>query len=166
MRHLYYAVILSIFIVQLSGCSLFSDSAPTETPVKLSISASDNINPSQLSKANPVVLKFYQLSAIDAFESAQMLDLYKQDATILAKTLIKRQTISSILPKEQRQITLALQPGTKFLAVFAQFSNYSQAKTKAWLDISKIDDLENITLSIESLTINMQVAVEDSFWSW
>ncbi len=166
MRQFHSVVFFAIFTMFLSACSMFGDSTPKETPVKLSISASDNINPSQLSKANPVVLRFYQLSAIEAFESAQVLDLYKQDSTTLADALIKKQTISSILPNELRQITLALQPNTKFLAVFAQFSDYSQAKTKAWLDISKIDDLENITLSIESLTINMQEATEDSFWSW
>lgn len=84
----------------------------------------------------------------------------------MATSLIKKQSIASILPNEQRQITLDVATEAKFIAIFAQFSEYSQAKTKTWLDISKVEDLENITLSIESLTINMQTPAEDSFWSW
>lgn len=150
----------------MSACSMFSDSTVETIPVQLTISASDNINPSKLSKANPVVLRLYQLSAIDVFESAQVLDLFQQDASTLATSLVKKQTISGVLPKEQRKITLDVATKAKYIAVFAQFSDYSQAKTKAWLDISNVEDLENITLSIESLTVNMQIPVEDSFWSW
>lgn len=145
------------------GCS---SSQPEPVKVNLMIKASDNINPSQLSDANPVVMRLYQLSALEDFDSAQVLDLYQQDTKVLAKTLIQKHKLNSVLPNEQKTIVITLQPTTKFLAVFAQFSDYSQAKTKASVNVTKVEDIDSISLSIASLSVNMQPTLIESFWSW
>jgi len=155
--------------ITLSACSVFSSSEEEEeepVELKMMIKASDNINPSDMSKGNPVVLILYQLKSADAFKSAQILDLFEKDSLILAEDLVKRQSLASLLPEEKRSETLAIAQGTKYLAVFAQFSNYSQAKAKAWLEIKELDDIEHVTISIDSLTINIESTVEDSIWPW
>jgi len=162
MRNIYAIVgLISLFL--LNACS---SNTPEPTLLKLTLNAGEKINPSQLSSANPVVLRLYQLSAIEDFKSAQVLDLYQEDAKLLASSLLYKQSIGSVLPSEQRSLQLSIQPGTKYLAVFSQFSNYPQAKSKAWLDITNIDELASITLSIESLSVNMQPVLVESFWSW
>ena len=113
-----------------------------------------------------MVIKLYQLNSVDTFKSAQVLDLYQEDTKVLSDSLIKKHTLASLVPKEKRTIDIELQAGTKYLAVFAQFSNYSQAKTRAWLDVSNLEDVKNITISIDSLTVNMQTIEQESFWSW
>ncbi len=128
------------------------------------LNAGENINPSSLSSANPVVVRIYQLSAIADFKGAQVLDLYQKDSELLAQSLLHKQELRSVLPNEQRKLQLSIQPGTKYIAVFSQFSNYAQAKNKAWLDVSNIDELASITLSIESLSVNMQPVLVESFW--
>jgi len=156
---------ISLFLtaVTLSACSSSSEEEdPIE--VKLLLKASDNINPSQVSKSNPVVVSLYQLKSIEAFKSSQVLDLYEKDISILADDLVNKQVIGSVLPKGKRAITLAIAPGTKYIAVFVQFSNYSQAKAKAWLKLKEIDDIEQINISIDSLTVNIEPVIEDSFW--
>ncbi|SFC12654.1 type VI secretion system lipoprotein TssJ [Pseudoalteromonas denitrificans] len=151
----------------LSGCSVFSGpDEPEPVLLAVTLNAGKNINPSKLSEANPVVIRIYQLKSIDTFKSAQVLDLFQQDATILADSLIQKQVLASLVPKEKRNLEIELLSGTKYLAVFVQFSNYSQAKTKAWLDVSKFEDIKNINVSIDSLTINMQEIPQESFWSW
>jgi type VI secretion system protein VasD len=106
------------------------------------------------------------LTALDDFNSAQVLDLYQQDTKFLAATLIQKQNLYSFLPNEQKTISITIQPTTNFLAVFAQFSDYSQAKTKASVNISKIEDIESISLTIASLSVNLQPTIIKSFWSW
>jgi len=158
-------VFLFLTTVTLSACSSSSEEEdPIE--VKLLLKASDNINPSQVSKRNPVVVNLYQLKSADAFKSSQVLDLYEKDISILADDLVNKQILGSVLPKEKRAITLAIAPGTKYIAVFVQFSNYSQAKAKAWLEVKEIDDIEQVNISIDSLTVNIEQVIEDSFWSW
>lgn len=159
-----YPLLCLICVSFLTACS--SNNAPEPIPLTLVLNAGENINPSELSSANPVVIRIYQLSSIDDFKNAQVLDLYQKDTQLLANSLTKKQNLNSVLPKEQRTLPLSIQPGTKYLAVFAQFSNYPQAKSKAWLDVSKIDELASITLSIESLSVNIQAVLTDSFWSW
>jgi type VI secretion system protein VasD len=152
--------------ISFSGCSVFSSEEEEEEPIalKLVIKASDNINPSQVSVGNPVVVNLYQLKSLDAFKSAQILDLYEKDTSILAKDLMSKQILGSVLPKEKREIALSIDQGTKYLAVFVQFSNYSQAKARAWLEIKEIDDIEQINILIDSLTVNIEPVIEESFW--
>jgi len=161
-------VLLLFLTLSMSACSMFSSSDEEEEPVELKmiLQASDNINPSPESKGNPVVINLYQLKSVDAFKSAQVLDLFEKDISILAEDLVKKQTFASVLPLEKRVDTLAIAQGTKYLAVFVQFSNYSQAKTKAWLEIKELEDIEHVTISIDSLTVNFESVVDDSFWSW
>jgi len=158
-------VSLLLTTATLSACSSSNEEAdPIE--VNLLLKTSDNINPSQVSKSNPVVVNLYQLKSIEVFKSSQILDLYEKDISILADDLVNKQIIGSVLPQDKRTITLAIAPRTKYLAVFAQFSNFSQAKAKAWLEIKKIDGIEQINISIDSLTVNIEPVIEESFWSW
>jgi type VI secretion system protein VasD len=109
-------------------------------------------------------VNLYQLKSVDAFKSSQILDLYEKDTSILAKDLVSKQTLGSVLPKEKREITLAIDQGTKFLAVFVQFANYSQAKARSWLEIKEIEDIEQVNILIDSLTVNIEPVIEESFW--
>jgi len=151
-----------------SACSVFSSEEQEEDPIqlKLLLKAGDNINPSQVSKRNPVVVNLYQLKSIDAFKSSQILDLYEKDISIIADDLVNKQILGSVLPQEKRAVALAIEQGTKYLAVFVQFSNYSQAKAKAWLEVKEIDNIEQIIISIDSLTVNIEPVIAESFWSW
>jgi type VI secretion system protein VasD len=157
--------LLSVLLIAflLTSCS---SNQPEPIILNLVINASDDINPSPFSAANPVVINLYQLTALDDFNSAQVLDLYQQDTKFLAATLIQKQNLYSFLPNEQKTISITIQPTTNFLAVFAQFSDYSQAKTKASVNISKIEDIESISLTIASLSVNLQPTIIKSFWSW
>ncbi|MCJ8318838.1 MAG: type VI secretion system lipoprotein TssJ [Colwellia sp.] len=158
--------LLLLLALSMSACSVFSSTEPEPVELKMILQASDNINPSDVSNANPVVVNLYQLKSIDAFQSAQILDLFEKDISVLADDLVKRQTLASVLPLEKRVTTLAVAQGTKFLAVFVQFSNYSQAKTRAWIEIKDVEDIEHVTISIDSLTVNFESVKEDSFWPW
>jgi len=167
MSKLFLRILSITSLVLLSSCSSwFGPDKPEPVLLTMNIITSEKINPSQLSAGNPVVVSVYQLTKIDTFESAQTLDLFQQDATILAETLIQKNTLPSLLPNDKKTITLTILPGTKYLAVFAQFSNYSQAKTKAWLNLSKLEEIENIKMSIDSITVNMFATPKESLWPW
>jgi len=161
-------LMLALLTFLTSSCSVFSSSDEEEPAVELKmlLTASDNINPSEVSDGNPVVINLYQLKSVEAFKAAQVLDLYEKDISILADDLVKRQVLASVLPKEKRTLMLAVAPGTKYLAVFVQFSNYSQSKATAWLELNEPDDIERVDVSIDSLTVNIESVVEDSYWPW
>jgi len=159
-------VSLFLLTATLSACSSSSSEEQEPIKIKLLLKADDNINPSQVSKRNPVVVNLYQLKDIDTFKSSEILDLYEKDISILADDLVNKQVIGSVLPQEQRVVPFAISQGTKYVAVFVQFSYYSQAKAKAWLEVKEIDDIEQINISINSLTVNIESVIEESFWSW
>ncbi|WDD99160.1 MULTISPECIES: type VI secretion system lipoprotein TssJ [Thalassomonas] len=153
-------------VVLTSGCSsMFGSDEPEVVTYPLNIVAGDDINPSDLSPANPVILHLYQLNNLEPFQSAEVIDLYQQDATLLADSLVHKTSLASVLPKENRKLDVNILPGTKYLAVFAEFASYGQAKTRAWVDVSNLedDDIEGFTVAINLLTLNIQ-AIEDSGW--
>lgn len=155
---------LLVLILLSCGCSsMFGSDEPEVITYPLTIVAGNDINPSQLSQANPVIVHLYQLNALEPFQSAEVIDLYRQDATLLAETLMKKTSLPSLLPNENRKLEINILPGTKYLAVFVEFANYGQAKTKAWVDVSKVEDLEGFTVAIDLLTLNIQL-IEDSGW--
>ena len=149
----------------LSACSLLGSDEPEPIILTISIQSSAHINPSQLSEANPLVVNLYQLKALDAFKSAQTLDLYQKDLTLLADTLIHKQTLATLLPNSKTTLSLTVLPGTKFIAVFAQFANYAQAKNKTWLDVSNLTADDTISISIDSLSVNIISPPKTNFWS-
>jgi type VI secretion system protein VasD len=167
-NHFIGAITLILFSVVLGGCSVFSDSDDIEPPVELKtvISAGSNINPSDNNNANPVVVNVYQLKSTRAFESAQVLDLLLKDTAVLAEDLIRKDTLDTVLPADKRTISLAIDSSTQYLAVFGQFSNYSQAKTKAWVELKELDDIEHINISVESLSINITSVEDEGIWPW
>lgn len=152
-------------LLLLSACStLFGPDEPEPVTYALDLKAGNNINPSQLSQANPVVLHLYQLSDVAPFNNAEVLDLFQQDAKTLSASLIHKSSFGSLLPGETRKVQLEVKPGTKYLAVFAEFANYGQAKAKTWVDISKLEDIESFSLSVDLLSVNLQAVVDDSWW--
>jgi|GEM_PF-2093422 len=159
-------ILLLLLTITFSACSVFSSEEKEEESIelKLVLKASDNINPSQVSTGNPVVVNLYQLKNVDAFKSSQILDLFEKDTSILAKDLVSKRILGSVLPQEKREVTLSIDQGTKFLVVFVQFSNYSQAKARAWLEIKEIDDIEQVNILIDSLTVNIEPVIKESFW--
>ena len=159
-----WSVVFTTFCFMVGCGSLFGPDKPQAVGYSLFIKAGADINPSRLSRANPVVLYLYQLNALEPFKSAQVIDLYRRDATLLANTLVHKTSLKSLLPNEQRTLEISIQPGAKYLAVFAEFSNYGQAKTRAWVDVSKLDKISSFNVSVNLLTVRIVSNKDDDSW--
>ncbi|WP_258872631.1 type VI secretion system lipoprotein TssJ [Thalassotalea euphylliae] len=98
--------------------------ACTSTQVKLDVVATDNLNLNQFDEALPVVLRIYQLSDIQSFNSATFEELWKSDKSVLANSLITVEE-RTVNPSDRLNIAFEQAEEAKYVAVFALFRDRS-----------------------------------------
>lgn len=100
------------------------------TDFTLSVEAAEDINPSNRDEAAPVFLRLYELSAAEAFENADFIDLYEREKSVLGDSLIKYRQLPRITPNELRDYDLVLSSDTRFVGILAEFYQYEDASYK------------------------------------
>lgn len=149
-----YKITLLLVTLFLTGCSFWEgEDRPLELSVN--ISAADNINLNADNLSAPVELRIYQLRDSEAFNQASFIDIYNDDQAMLQAAIISKRNLGSLLPDEKREITLPLNPETKYIAIIAAFSNYQNAKNKAILLIKPGVDTE-VDVSIDGINASLR----------
>ncbi len=127
-----------------------------QTDVKLIVSASHDINPDSAGVPAPVVLRLYELTTDQAFESADFIRLYEQDSAALGDSLIRRRQLSGVVPGEQVEQQLVLDASTRYIGLLAEFYQYESAAYKVIVPITArnvFKDVIKVQLSGNQLSV-------------
>ena len=142
-------------ITILPGCSV------SPTIAQMSLKASDRLNPNLQGQAMPIVVRIYQLRASDVFSSADFFALYNEDRKILANDLVSRKELK-LRPGESRELQLESMEGSKYVGVFAAFSDLKSAQ---WRAIEPVLPNETTALTVQFQPDSVIVTpVDDSWW--
>ena len=162
--------ILSAFaLILLSGCSLFSSSVQQaeyianseSSSLELTLEAGYDLNPNDRDEASPVNIRLYELQAADLFSQADFLDLYDQDSATLQDSLIKKHRVPAQRPGQRTQLDIRLDPATRYIAVFAEFSRYQDADARVVAPVEQ--QARNIgRLTLDSNSLFLQVSPQRS----
>lgn len=98
------------------------------TDFTLTVEADDTLNPSNRHDSAPVFLRLYELTAPDAFERAEFIDLYEREESVLGDSLVRRQQLPRIAPGEVREYELVLHGDTRYVGLLAEFHDYDNAE--------------------------------------
>lgn len=152
---------LVLLFVFMTGCSTVNEKVGGalnfDTDLKLQVIASSSVNPDETDRASPVYLRLYQLSDPKAFENASFLDLYEKDKEVLADTFISKQELKRITPDSTRVERFVLTKGTRYVAVFAEFFKYKEARAKVVFPVTSsnvIRDSVKINISGNTMTLS------------
>jgi type VI secretion system protein VasD len=116
------AVLGGGLIVALAGCSP-PPPPPPPTVVQLTMTASQDVNPSASGQGTPVQVVVYQLASATSFNGAEFFQLFNQDQTTLGADLIKRDQYT-LAPGKSQNATLSPTDPVKMLGVFAAYQNF------------------------------------------
>ncbi len=108
----------------LTGCSLFT---PIPDSPQLSLTTGPGLNPDIENRSSPVVLRIYELTDVANFEQKEFFDIYDNDKTSLADTLVRKRELE-LNPNESRTLTLAVDEKTRYLGLLAAFRQLDDAK--------------------------------------
>ena len=107
------------------GCS--PPPPPAPTVVKLSLSATKDVNPTSNGQGAPIAVRVYQLNSTNAFDNAEFFPLFNDDKTALKTTLIARDDYI-LAPGKTRIVTLKPKDDVTDLGIFAAYQNFEKAR--------------------------------------
>jgi len=122
-----------LVLLLLSGCGTAKPPAPPKLVLTMTVAA--DANPDPAGHPLPIVVRYYQLGATGAFETADYFQLHNQEEPALGKDLIDKQDIT-LTPGQTRTLNLEAKPGAKFIGIVASYRNINKAVWHADAPIS------------------------------
>ena len=107
---------------------------PTPEPVRVSIRASDRLNPGENGESLATTVRVYQLRDVSKLEAASLEQLLDNDRAVLADDLLSVSELT-LYPGETAAPSLSRREGAVFLAMVAFFRHTSGS---AWRVASKM----------------------------
>lgn len=157
------ACTLSLLACSWSGSDPASQIQSTAS-LELTLDAGYELNPDEKGQASPLCLRIYELNASDLFRKADFLDLYDQDSATLQDSLVKVHRVPPQRPGQQTQLAIALDPGTAFIAVLAEFYHYQDADSRSIAPV--LQNARNIgRLSLDNNRVLLSVSAKPSLLS-
>lgn len=114
-----------------------------DTDVKLQLLVSSDINPDEDERPSPIYLRLYQLKSDIAFKKIGFIDLYESDNEKLGSELVSKTELKPVAISGSREEQFVLESETQYIAIFAEFYQYKDAKYKIIMPITKNNILRN-----------------------
>lgn len=154
------AMLLAFLLFAVAGCSSSKSRVGgvfnLDTDLKLTLQVSSDINPDDNNRPSPVFVRFYQLKSTTAFDKADFIDIYERDKEIFGGDIINKQTLKPLVPGETRTERLVLEPGTRAIAIYAEFSQYAGSTYKVVFPITENNVIRNAeTVRISGRTLSL-----------
>lgn len=147
MTRVFNVISLLVCLLLVSSCTKLNSGVGgvlnLDTDLKLAVSASDSINPDEKGKASPVFIRLYELKEIGPFEKANFIDLYEKDDEILGGSLIAKKELQRIVPGQSRNEKFVLNEQTQYVALYAEFFRYKDAKYKVIFPVTSKNIFSN-----------------------
>ncbi|HEY8939049.1 MAG TPA: type VI secretion system lipoprotein TssJ [Cellvibrio sp.] len=154
------AMLLAFLLIAVAGCSSSKSRVGgvfnLDTDLKLTLQVSSDINPDDNNRPSPVFVRFYQLKSTTAFDKADFIDIYERDKEIFGGDIVNKQTLKPLVPGETRTERLVLEPGTRAIAIYAEFSQYAGSTYKVVFPITENNVIRNAeTVRISGRTLSL-----------
>ncbi len=149
-----------IFVVSCliqTGCS-----APPKPPIAaLSLNVQPNINPYSISttetktpEARPVVIRFYELTSLAAFNSADFFSVFNEYKTTLENELLTSEEFR-LTPGQKQKFNRTLNIDTRYVGVVAAYKDLEQSQWRASATIPSKEKAPEIYIFLEGNKIQI-----------
>lgn len=161
-RPIWLPLLILIPCLTLNGCTKANSRVggmfDFDTDLKITFAVGDNINPDEKHTPSPLYVRFYELNSENAFQHADFLALYEGDDNVLGKELITKKELKRITPGGNRVENFVVSPDTRYVALFAEFFQYKNAKYKLVFPVTSHNVIGN-TVRVEITDNKMQLRV-------
>lgn len=159
-RLLVTSLVLVLLAPGLSGCSSSKSKVGSmlnlDTDLKLSFNVATDINPDDNNQPSPLFIRFYQLKSAQIFEKTDFIDIFERDQEIFGADIISKQQLKAFAPGESRVERFVLNPGVRYIAIYAEFSQYPESSYKVVFPVTENNVIRNqasIQIAGKTLTL-------------
>lgn len=150
---------VSIFgVLILIGCI----SAPKPPVAQISLNVQHNINSytnvSDLikSEARPVVIRFYELTSVAAFNSTDFFSIFNDYKTVLDGELLNSEEFR-LTPGMNQNFSRTLHINTRYIGVIAAFRDLEHSQWQAFAAIPAKESMPEIQISLDGNKVSVEV---------
>jgi type VI secretion system protein VasD len=118
---------LWVLCAALAACAA---APPKPVAVKLTLTASADVNPDAQNRASPIVVRIYQLKDDAAFKDAEFFALYDKETATLAAALVSRMEFE-LTPGQTLTTDYPVSPDTRYIGVAAAYRDIYNAQWRA-----------------------------------
>lgn len=111
------------YVLTLAGCA----SGPKPTVIKLTIEATQNVNPDQRGRPSPVAVKLFELKSLTAFERADFFSLFDRERETLGPELVGRDEMV-IRPGDRVVQERKLAPEVRFIGILVGYRDLERSQ--------------------------------------
>jgi len=145
-----FRLTFALFFISLliSGCA--GERPPS---ARISVSASNELNPNANGRPSPVVLKIFALSSTGIFDNARFFELYENSVSTLGVDLLD-QFEYQILPGEETVLDpLTLDLGANYLGLLAAYRDLDNSNWRTWVVIEP-GETANFEIVLDRLSLS------------
>ncbi|MDJ0908251.1 MAG: type VI secretion system lipoprotein TssJ [Woeseiaceae bacterium] len=122
----------AVFALALTaGCA---SGPPADVNIRGSITTVDDVNPDATGRPSPLMIRIYQLSATDKFDSAEFFDLTDNAEATLGPDLLGVEQLM-LSPGESQPYDAEYDPNTSYIGVIAGYRDIHQATWRATVEM-------------------------------
>ena len=151
-QNLFKIILGGLLLISLVSCQSLGF-GPSKTRLEVSIEASPNLNPNSEGRPSPIVLRFYELSSADVFESSDFFTLYDTEMATLGKFIVFRDEMN-INPGQLKKLKREAKPETRYVGVIAAYRDLDNARWRGLLEL-KPHEKNKIMIHLGSLSVSI-----------
>ncbi len=158
-------ILIIVSYIILTACS----STPKPTIATVSLNVQPNINPlppnaaeKKAPEARPVVIRFYELSSLAAFNSTDFFSVFNDYKTTLESELIASEEFR-LVPGQKQKFHRTLNLNTRYVGVVAAFKNLEESQWRASAIVPAKESAPEIYILLDGNKIQLGAKPECGF---
>lgn len=101
-----------------------------DTDLEIEFKVDADINPDELDKASPLFIRMYELKTKKMMKKADFIEIYERDKEVLGADLVNSHKLKRFKPGDNRTEHFVLDEKTHYVALYAEFLEFKDAKYK------------------------------------
>lgn len=144
------SIMVLVLLGAISACSLLKSNKGEE--VELQINVAEQVNPDELGRSSPVVIRLYELKKNVAIEGLEFFSVYDQTEADFKASVISMKEFQ-VNPGQLLQQMVVTDVSTTHLMLVAAFKDIDNSQ---WKVIHDLDETHELVLTIEGKAIVKQ----------
>ncbi|HIE40515.1 MAG TPA: type VI secretion system lipoprotein TssJ, partial [Thiomicrorhabdus sp.] len=157
---LYYflLILMASMALIVSGCASTAVSTSSSKTFSVSLVVAPDANPDHQGRPSPVIVKIYQLKALNTFQKTEFFSLLDAGKTVLEDDLLSYEE-RELQPGMDYEYVMDVDSKVQYIAVVAEFRNFEKSRWRATVKVpekSMFDFIKSqiLQVKVESLSVS------------